>query len=343
MTLSVHLRHGFPGFELDVSFDAPPGVTALFGPSGSGKTTVVRAVAGLMKCEQARIILDGKDLTDHPASRRGFGYVFQDARLFPHLNVLKNLRYGGRSNEDAVISVLGLGDLLERAPATLSGGEAQRVSLGRALMSDPQVLLMDEPLSALDQRRKEDVLPYLDALRAVSGIPILYVSHDVSEVTRLAQHIVLLDRGHIVLSGEMDAVLADPASMRFLGPRDGGAVLSGQIVGIADDGLTKVETAAGVLWVPGSLGRPGEQARVRIPAHDVILARSAPTDMSALNVLSVIVEAVETSAEPVVIVQMRAGSAPLLARITTRSAKALALAKGEALYAIVKTTAIASG
>jgi len=243
--LRVDVSHSFGAFQLDAAFDAPGAITAIFGPSGSGKTSIVRAVAGLLQCDRATVVLKDSDLSHLPPHKRRVGYVFQDARLFPHLNVLKNLRYGGTHDEDAVIAVLGLDQLLERRTASLSGGERQRVALGRALMSAPEILLLDEPLSALDAPRKAEVLPYLEALRDQTDIPILYVSHDMTEVARLARRIVVLDHGRIVVQGDLEDVLADPASVPFIGQRDAGAILTGRVVGHADDGLTKIETDAG--------------------------------------------------------------------------------------------------
>ncbi|MCW1950004.1 MAG: molybdenum ABC transporter ATP-binding protein [Octadecabacter sp.] len=339
--LQVSVAKSFDGFSLDASFDAPAGVTAIFGPSGSGKTSIIRAVAGLLNCDRADISLDGENMSGLSPNKRNMGYVFQDARLFPHMTVLKNLRYGGTHDEGAIIEVLGLGALLTRYPASLSGGEKQRVALGRALMSAPKVLLLDEPLSALDGPRKAEVLPYLEALRDQTSIPILYVSHDMGEVARMASRIVVVDQGNVVLSGDLHDVLADPAAVPFLGISAAGAVLTGRVVGHADDGLTKIETGAGALWVPGSVGRAGGQARVRIPAQDVILSRSAPKDMSALNVLSVTITGLEQGKGPGVAVALRAGEARLLARVTKRSCEVMRLKTGDEIFAILKATAIA--
>ncbi|WP_296419101.1 molybdenum ABC transporter ATP-binding protein [Pseudooctadecabacter sp.] len=340
--LQVDVRKTFDAFTLDAAFDVPAGITAVFGPSGSGKTSLIRAIAGFLRCDQNTVTLDGRALSALPPHRRNIGYVYQDARLFPHMTVLQNLRYGGRVDEEKIIALLGLEALLDRTPATLSGGEAQRVALGRALMSGPDVLLLDEPLSALDAPRKAEVLPYLEALRDQTAIPMLYVSHDMAEVARLAGQIVVLDRGQIVVSGPVDRVLSDPAAVPFIGVQDAGAVLTGRVVGHADDGLTKVETDAGALWVPGPVGRAGGTVRVRVPAQDVILSRTAPEGMSALNILAVQISAVDQGQGNGVVVGLQAGEARLLARVTQRSAKAMGLAVGERIYAIVKTTAIAS-
>lgn len=340
--LTVSIAKDFDGFALDAAFDAPNGVTAIFGPSGSGKTSIIRAIAGVLACDRAEVSLDGRDLSRLPNHKRNIGYVFQDARLFPHMTVLKNLRYGGTHDETAVVAVLGLSKLLDRYPASLSGGERQRVALGRALMSAPDVLLMDEPLSALDGPRKAEVLPYLEALRDQTSIPILYVSHDIGEVARLASRIVVLDHGKIALSGAVEAVLSDIAAVPFFGPRDVGAVLTGRVVGHADDGLTKIETGAGALWVPGAVGRAGSKVRVRIPAQDVILSRVAPEGLSALNVLPVTISDIGVGAGSGNIVALHALNGKLLAKITKRSCKAMDLTVGDRVFAILKANAIAS-
>ncbi len=343
--LRVDVRKQFDTFSLAARFEAPAGITALFGPSGSGKTSVIRAVAGLLNCDAASVSLGGRDLTRLPLHKRKLGYVYQNARLFPHMSVLKNLRYGGRVDEEQIITLLGLAPLLERYPATLSGGEAQRVALGRALMTGPDLLLLDEPLSALDAPRKAEVLPYLETLRDQSAIPMLYVSHDMGEVARLARHLVVMNGGAVVLSGALENVLSDPAAVPFIGVQDAGAVLTGRVVGHADDGLTKIETGAGAIWVPSAggagLGRAGGTVRVRIPAQDVILSRTAPQAISALNVLAVSIVSMETGRGPGVIVGLQANGTHLLARVTKRSAKTLDLAVGDHIYAILKATAIA--
>ena len=345
LMLQVDVQKSFDGFSLKAKFDAPAGITALFGPSGSGKTSVIRAVAGLLNCDAAHVHLAGRDMTGLPVHKRKLGYVYQNARLFPHLTVLKNLRYGGRVNEDQIISLLGLKSLLARYPGSLSGGEAQRVALGRALMSGPELMLLDEPLSALDGPRKAEVLPYLEALRDQSAVPMLYVSHDMGEVARLAQHLVVMNKGQVVLSGGLEDVLSDPAAVPFIGVQDAGAVLTGRVVGHADDGLTKIETGAGPIWVPTfrtrGLGQAGGTVRVRVPAQDVILSKSKPESISALNVLPVRIDAFEEGHGPGVIVRLQSNGTPFLARVTKRSAQGLQLTVGDQIYAILKATAIA--
>lgn len=227
MTLSVAIQKRLGEFALDVRFEAPEGVTVLFGRSGSGKTSVVNAVAGLMRPDAGRITLEDEVLFDGaarrsvPVHRRRVGYVFQDSRLFPHLDIRQNLAYGRRARGlkgtgamDRIVALLGLEDLLARRPGALSGGEAQRVAIGRALLSEPRMLLMDEPLAALDAPRKADILPYLERLQAETGLPILYVSHNLSEVARLATHLVVLERGRVLKAGSAERCCPTRTSCR---------------------------------------------------------------------------------------------------------------------------------
>ena len=351
MSLKVDLRHPLGEVTLDARFEAPHGVTALFGRSGAGKTSVINAVAGLLHPRAGRVEVDGEVLFDSdrginvPVHRRRFGYVFQDARLFPHLDVRRNLLYGAPDDQGLgrVCDLLGIADLLARRPATLSGGEKARVSIGRALLSRPRMLLMDEPFAALDQARKEEILPYLERLRDEGGVPILYVSHNVEEVARLAATLVVLEGGRVVQSGPAEALFADPALAPVLGPRAAGAILSGRVVAHHDDGLTEVSAAGGHLFLP-QVGQPaGTALRVRIEAQDVMLALEPPTGISALNVLPVVIAQMHQGQGPGVMVQLRAGEDLLLARVTRRSAQALGLAPGLACHAVIKSVAVAPG
>ncbi|MFQ1699092.1 molybdenum ABC transporter ATP-binding protein [Loktanella agnita] len=345
--LEITVQKRLGDFTLDVEFAAPAGVTAVFGRSGSGKTSLINAVAGLLRPDAGRIALGDTVLFDRaarvnlPVPRRRVGYVFQDARLFPHMSVQRNLRYGGSHDADRVIDMLGLAPLLQRKPGGLSGGERQRVALGRALMCDPQLLLMDEPLAALDAPRKAEILPYIVRLRDELQVPILYVSHDVSEVARLATTVVILDQGRDVASGPVGDVLSSPEAVPLLGVRDAGAVLSAKVAGrLLDDGLTELAFSGGRIIMPGQFGLLGQRVRVRVPAQDVIIAREKPQGMSALNVLSVTITALEQGRGPGVAVGLLAGRDPLLARITRRSANRLGLQVGQQVYAIIKATAI---
>lgn len=355
MTLSLKISHGFPGFRLDVAFEAPVGVTVLFGRSGSGKTTVVNAVAGLLSPDGGRISLANRVLFDSaagislPPHRRRVGYVFQDARLFPHMTVRQNLLYGrwmtgrsGGAEPDQIIELLGLGALLQRRPAGLSGGEQSRVSLGRALLSDPELLLLDEPLAALDEARKAEILPYLERLRDELRLPIVYVSHSVAEVARLATTVVVLDRGRVMASGPAARILSDPNIAPGLGLREAGSLLVARVAAHEDeDGLTRLNSGAGPLWLPRIAAAPGAAVRLRILAQDVMLATHRPEGISALNILPAIVSDIRLGEGPGAIVSLRAGSETILARITRRSSRALSLAPGVPVFAVLKAVSVA--
>lgn len=354
MSLSVRFTHRFGDFSLDVAFEAPAGVTALFGRSGSGKTSVINAVAGLIRPEAGRIQLGEAVLFDAerriwvPVHQRRLGYVFQEGRLFPHLSVRQNLTYGRwfapRSpgeNFDHVVGMLGIDGLLERRPAGLSGGEKQRVAIGRALLANPRLLLMDEPLAALDEERKAEILPYLERLRGETDIPILYVSHQMAEVARLATTLVLMDKGRVVRSGLAHDVLSDPENVPALGIRAAGASLHATVAAQEEDGLTRLEASAGPLFLPHVDAPLGARLSIRILAQDVILSRTRPEGLSALNILPATVTAVRFGDGPGAVIQLRAGDDLLLARITRRSAQVLELAPGAGCFAILKSVAVA--
>lgn len=354
MMLSLRIAHAFGGFRLDAGFDAPSGVTALFGRSGSGKTSVINAVAGLLKPDSGfiqvgdRVLLDTARGVSVPVYRRRLGYVFQEGRLFPHLSVRQNLDYGRRllnsppdGQFEQVVETLGLERLLERRPGALSGGEKQRVAIGRALLSDPQLLLLDEPLAALDEERKAEILPYLERLSAGTAIPMLYVSHSMAEVARLANTLVLIENGRVVRAGPVEEMLSDPENVPLLGVRTAGATVHATVAAQDDDGLTRLEAAGGTLWLPRIAAAIGTRLTVRILAQDVILSRSRPEGLSALNILPVTVTGVRMGDGPGAIVQVQAGDDMLLARITKRSARTLELETGVDCFAIVKTVAVA--
>lgn len=339
--ISVQINKRLGDFTLDVSFDAPRGVTAIFGRSGSGKTSVVNAIAGLMRPDAGFIRVGDRDLSAVPVHMRNLGYVFQDARLFPHLTVAQNLRYGGAHDAKRIIDLLGLAPLMDRKPKALSGGEKSRVALGRALMSDPAMLLLDEPLAALDAQRKAEVLPYLERLRDEVGVPMIYVSHDMNEVARLADTLAVMDAGRVVRAGPLSAVLSDPAVAPFVGSRGAGAVLAVTVTGHDDqDALTQVQFDGGQLALSGHVGRIGQALRVHIPAQDVILAKAAPTQISARNILPVTVVSLDPEPNGGVVVGLRAGRTPILARITLASLRDMHLVVGEEIFAIVKASAV---
>jgi len=350
--LEVSLQHHFETFSLDMSFQAPPGVTVLFGRSGSGKSTVINAVAGLLKPQRARVVLQDTVLSDTasgvwlPPAKRRLGVIFQEGRLFPHLTVCQNLLYGrwftGSSGVDLdrVVDMLGLEHLLNRRPAGLSGGEKQRVAIGRALLADPQLILADEPLAALDEARKAEILPYFERLRDEVRCPVLYVSHAPAEVARLASHVVVLDAGHVARQGSAADVLGDP-EVAPAGIRGVGALLASQVVAHHEDGLTELRAGGVSLFLPQISAPVGASVRVRIAAQEVILARTRPEGLSALNILSGRVQEVRTGAGPGALVALETPAGRILARVTRRSAKALALKEGAECFAVVKSVAIA--
>ncbi|TGD42085.1 molybdenum ABC transporter ATP-binding protein [Pseudotabrizicola sediminis] len=350
--LRVALTHRIGAFTLDVAFDAPPGVTVLFGRSASGKTTIVNAVAGLVRPEQGRVSVDGWRLLDTvagvdlPPHRRRLGYIFQEGRLFPHLTVRQNLTYGawfapkGAAREDMgrVVDMLGIGPLLHRRPAGLSGGERQRVAIGRALLAAPKLILADEPLSALDEARKAEILPYFERLRDEVKVPILYVSHSPAEVARVATTVVALDAGRVTGIGPAFDVLGDPA-LWPIGVRGAGAVIAARLVRQHPDGLSELDAGGIPLFLPRISAAPGSLVRLRIAAHDVILSGEPPVGLSALNILPGTIEAMHQGDGPGVMVRLVTPAGAVLARITRRSAQIMGLAPGKTAYAIIKSVA----
>ncbi len=360
--LEVSLRHRFSAFALDVSFSAQtPGVTALFGASGSGKSTVLSIVAGLLRPQAGRVALDGAALLDTaagvdvPAERRRCGVVFQDAKLLPHLSVETNLRYGARRAPRSeitgagpsfaeVVDLLGIAPLLRRRPRALSGGERQRVALGRALLSRPRLLLMDEPLAALDGGRKAEILPFLDRLRDVAGVPILYVTHALDEVDRLADTLVLMEAGRVLAAGRLETLAARTDLPALSGRRDAGAVLSCTVQ--AHDiarGLTGLGFLGGELRVPLRIEPAGTRLRLRLRARDVAVATEAPRGISSHNILPGTITAIAPAGPHEAFVTLQVGPTPLLARLTRDSVGTLGLAPGMAVFALVKSTAFDHG
>lgn len=355
MTLEVDVALSRPPFELAASFRTGPGVTALFGRSGSGKTTLVNMVAGLVRPDRGRILVDGRALFDStaridlPSHRRRVGYVFQESRLFPHLTVRQNLLYGswfrGQSfrlgSIDQIVELLGIGDLLMRRPATLSGGEKQRVSIGRAVLSDPAMLLMDEPLASLDEARKGEILPYLERLRDQLDLPILYVSHSVPEVVRLASTMIVLSAGKVLASGPVEEVMGRPELFPAAGRYEAGSVLDARVVAHdAEFGLTELETAGGMLRVPRLDNAVGSRLRVLIRARDVMIATERPHQISALNILAGRIVALQDDGRPIGEATIAVGEGAIRARITRRSMSQLGLVPGREVFAVVKTVAI---
>ena len=343
------------GFVLDVDLDLPlHGITALFGHSGSGKTTILRAIAGLERAPGGYVALGDEVWQDDdrgvfvPVHRRALGYVFQEASLFEHLSVRANLEYGlkrvpaaeRRFDVATVARLLGIGDLLARAAGQLSGGERQRVAIARALLVSPRLLLMDEPLAALDLRRKQEILPYLERLHDELAVPILYVSHAPDEVARLADHLVLLDAGRVVASGPLGATLAR-ADLPPAFADDAGVVLDTVLAGHEPDDLSRLEFAGGALLVGRRKEAVGTRLRCRIHARDVSLALERPQGVSIVNLLPAETTAVVATDTPGhVLVQLHVGPTPVLARITERSRRELGIAPGRRVWVQVKGVAL---
>ena len=352
--LHVDLHKRLGEFNLDVAFETTDGgITALFGRSGAGKTTLVNMMAGLLRPDSGRLQIGGQVLFDSTArvnvrpERRRVGYVFQEGRLFPHLSVKANLLYGrrfapkGERYQDAaqIIDLLGLEGLLRRRPATLSGGEKQRVAIGRALLSEPRLLLMDEPLAALDAARKSEIMGYIERLRDVLGVPIIYVSHALEEVTRLADQMVLLADGAVVATGSAVELMSRPDLSPPTGRHEAGALIETRVAGHDEFGLTELAFEGGVLRVSGLDLADGTQVRARIRARDVAIATARPSDLSILNVFAGRVAEMHPSGAAAMDLQLDIG-VKLWARITARSAHDLGLVPGREVYALVKSVAI---
>ncbi len=346
--ISVALRKDFPGFRLDVAFAAPtPGVVALFGPSGAGKSSIVAGIAGLLRPDAGRVEVDGAVLSDAvPVERRRLGLVFQDARLFPHMNVATNLRYGlrrapaGEIGFDAVAGLLGLDRLLDRRPHSLSGGERQRVAIGRALLSQPRLLLLDEPLASLDAARKAEILPYLLRLKTALKLPIIYVTHALDEVFALADTLVLLESGRVVAAGPV-AELSSRADLPLAARDDAASVFDAEIAEHHPARrLSKLRAGALELWVPLVAAPIGQIMRVRIPAREIILATEAPSAISLHNIIPGVVRAIhEDPVRHAALVEIDAGAA-LLARVTPDAVARLGLRPGGKVLALVKSMAV---
>ncbi len=353
--------HGVLGrFELDVAFEAPMrGITALFGPSGCGKTTILRCVAGLNRLP-GRLVVGGDAWQDdgngtfRQPYQRSVGYVFQEASLFAHLSVRKNLLYGYRRalkagtpedvRLDDVVGLLGIAHLLDRATGALSGGERQRVALGRALLAQPRLLLMDEPLSALDRMTKEEILPYFEALHTSLSVPVLYVTHDISEIERLADYMVLLDAGRVVAAGPLSDLLADSRLPVARGAQ-AATVLEARVGAfLAQDALTTLDIDGETLLSPGRIGEEGSTHRVRIAATDVSLAIGRPSQTTILNVVPVRVKDIQplddAQINVLVTIGHRDGGPKLLARVTRRAQRVLAFGPGQDVYAQIKAVSL---
>jgi molybdate transport system ATP-binding protein len=349
--IDVDVEQQLGAFHLDVKFAAEAPIVGLFGRSGAGKTSVINAIAGITRPSQGTIRIGGALLFDAasgvnlPPEKRRVGYVFQDPLLFPHLDVESNLLYGQRLRADAerfieptrVIDLLGLAPFLRRTPNALSGGEKQRVAIGRALLAQPRILLMDEPLAALDVPRKIEVLDYIERLRDELHIPIVYVSHSVPEIIRLADTVVVLSEGKCVAVGSVDEVMGRLDLKPVTGRYEAGTLLDTRVTAHDDaHQLTTLAFDGGELVVPFLGAAVGERVRARIRARDVSLALQRPVGISILNILSAHVRSIDIETGPIVDVQLAIGVATLTARITRRSLNELGIHCGQELYALVK-------
>jgi molybdate transport system ATP-binding protein len=348
LSVSLALRRG--DFALDVAFAAPtPGVIALFGRSGSGKTTAVHGIAGLLRAEVCRVELDGESLGEQPAEKRRIGCVFQDARLFPHRSVLGNLRYGAKRAPaaargvglDEAVELLGLRELLARRPRQLSGGEKQRVAIGRALLSKPRLLMLDEPLASIDLGRRAELLPYLERLRDELRIPLVYVSHQFDEVIRLATHVVLLEAGRVAAQGGVTELCAEPALRAIVGADQLGAVLEAPVESIEPRrGEAGVRVGSGLLVVSASHLALGERVRVQVLARDVLLALEAPKQVAVRSALQGVIAALGPDASGARFVEVDVGGARLYASVATPLCSELGLTPGRRVFALVNAASL---
>jgi molybdate transport system ATP-binding protein len=350
LNVSVIKQRG--SFTLRADFQAPtPGIVALFGRSGCGKTTTINILAGLLAPDAGRVELDSRILEDTgaairvPAEERCMGYVFQDSRLFPHFNVLGNLRYGLKRAQrttraielEQIVALLGLESLLKRRPHQLSGGERQRVSLGRALLSQPRLLLLDEPLASLDVARREEVLPYLEKLRDTLSIPMVYVSHQFDEVLRLATHVVLMDAGRVLAQGPLSQISVLPELRSIVGPDAVGAVVEGTVTRLdAENLMTELRVGRGTLYVSVANAQVGARVRVQLLARDIILATQPPQGLSVRNALAGTIVQVEPDEQQAMLVTVDIGGEKVLSRVTRHAAAELQLRAGREVWVLVK-------
>ena len=355
MSVEIEIRHRLGAFALDVAFTAPDGITALFGRSGAGKTTVVNAVAGLIRPDEGRVragdvvLLDTEAQISLPPHRRRVGYVFQEGRLFPHLTVRQNLTFGrwftGRAERygdvDHIVSLLGIEALLERRPGRLSGGEKQRVAIGRALLASPRILLMDEPLASLDEARKLEIMPYIERLSREVKIPIIYVTHSINEIARLADTVVAMDAGRSVATGPVGELLERLDLQPVTGRFEAGALLVARLV---DHDpvfrLSRLTIGEQQLLMPEVDVPPGSEVRLRVRARDVALATVRPVGISIRNILEGVVVEIRPEAETAFAETLvDVGGTRLRARLTRAAVADLELAPGKAVFALIKSIA----
>jgi molybdate transport system ATP-binding protein len=355
--LSVAVKKRRGSFSLEAAFELPtPGVVALFGRSGCGKSTLVNVIAGLLHADAGRVALDEVVLLDTarrhyvPPERRRIGYVFQDARLFPHLSVAANLRYGERRapahryvSLDTVAGLLDLGPLMDRRTHSLSGGERQRVAIGRALLSQPSLLLLDEPLASLDAARRDEVLPYLETLRDQLAVPMVYVSHDFDEVLRLATYVVLMDAGKTIAQGGVAEMSLNAGLRSIIGADAVGATVDGTALGRdPSSGLMRVKVGHGELNVQAANLEVGTKLRVQLLARDLIVATQAPQHLSVRNILSGVVTSVTSDDADSDLVAIDIGGTLIMARVTKAATRDLRLEPGLPAWALVKSVSLRS-
>ena len=356
MSIAIKIRHPLADFVLDVDFSIQSNATtAVFGPSGAGKSTLINILAGLQRPAFGHININGRILEDSQTKtsvspqHRKIGYVFQQPRLFPHLNVEQNLVFGwrrakqpvGRTEIDRLVNLLGINTLLKRKPRALSGGEKQRVSLGRALLTNPDLLLLDEPLAALDHKRRDEILPYIERVRHEQRIPMLYVSHSIDEVTRIADDVHIINQGRIVAEGAVSDVFSRVDLYPITGRFEAGAIIDGQINRhLPDEGVSEITFGQQILTVPLIDGESGEAIRVRVRARDIIIATKRPEQISANNVLKGKILDIHHTEDLYADLQLQCDETRLLARITRRSALRLELSIGLEVYAVIKSVTI---
>jgi molybdate transport system ATP-binding protein len=341
-------------FDLDIDLEVPMrGITGVFGESGAGKTSLLRCIAGLEQPSSGRLVVDGKVWQDtasrrsRPVHQREIGYVFQEPRLFSHLTVHRNLGYGQRRARkrgvnvdfEQIVALLGLENLLLRMPDALSGGEAQRVSIARALLCEPRFVLMDEPLAALDTARRAEILPFLDRLHAELSIPIIYVSHNIGEISALCDQLIVMQRGRVIADGDLQGVLMR-TDLPMLAGEEAGSVVVAKVESYdAVYDLSCVRFSGGELIISGR-HELGSELRVRVRASDVSLCRVWPSSTTILNILPAVVEKIHSDAEATVLVHLALGSDRMIARITRRSSNELNLQAGDELFAQIKSVAV---
>jgi len=356
MSLSVDLQNSLGEFSLNANFYCDEGITALFGKSGAGKTSIVQLIAGLIEPDEGKIVIDDEIVFDKekhinlPTEDRRVGYVFQESRLFPHMTVRKNLNFGMRRRHhagydtlpfDDVVTILGISNLLERGTYSLSGGERQRVALGRALLSGPRLLLMDEPLAALDIERRWEIIPFIENIHHQFNIPVIYVTHSVDEILQLADNMVLLNEGRVMAAGSIESIMNRPDLAAVSGMGDPSSVIQGNIKSIDNEnGLAMIAFDSGTFCVPSKHLKVNARVRVRIRARDVSIALKKPEDISVLNIFPGVVQHISNNQETQVDLSVKIGGEVIWAQITRKSLNDLQIKPGSSIFVMVKAVAI---